>query len=97
MNYRDKILFDIVQVDVKNERVRQNAKWGRQRHTPEKWLSIAIEEVGEMAQAMQKEDVQHKGTDADDLYTETIHAIAVLTAQAEQLAEERLNNGQNTL
>jgi NTP pyrophosphatase (non-canonical NTP hydrolase) len=75
---------------VKAERIRQNEKWGKQRHTPERWLAIAMEEVGEMCQAMQKGHMAHKeGSDADDLLTETVHATAVLLASLEQLLEEK--------
>ena len=31
------------------ERSRQEAKWGPQHHTPEEWLAILAEEVGEAA------------------------------------------------
>lgn len=84
MNYREQALTKIAM-----ERTNQLNKWGHQRHAPEKWLSIAMEEVGEMCQAMQKDDKQAKKSDADDLLTETIQATAVLTAFIEQLLEER--------
>lgn len=74
---------------VSDERDRQDEKWKLQRHTPEKWLTIAIEEVGEVAQAIQKGDFQHKSSDADDVLTETIQAAAVLVSFAEQLLEEQ--------
>jgi NTP pyrophosphatase (non-canonical NTP hydrolase) len=77
---------------VKAERIRQNEKWGKQRHTPERWVVIAMEEIGEMCEAIQKGHVAHKeGSDADDLLTETVHATAVLLASLEQLLEEKTN------
>ncbi|WP_231575129.1 hypothetical protein [Bacillus sp. B-jedd] len=40
--------------DVKQERDRQDSKWGLQRHDYGTWLTILVEEVGEVAQAMPK-------------------------------------------
>ena len=33
------------------ERNTQDEKWGEQHHSDEKWLAIAVEEVGEIAEA----------------------------------------------
>lgn len=38
--------------DIEAERMKQDAKWGEQNHTPLKWLAILMEEVGEVAQAI---------------------------------------------
>jgi len=35
--------------EVLAERVKQETKWGPQNHKPEKWLTIIVEEVGEVA------------------------------------------------
>ena len=35
-----------------SERMAQDDKWGVQNHTPEWWLAILMEEVGELAQAI---------------------------------------------
>jgi NTP pyrophosphatase (non-canonical NTP hydrolase) len=74
---------------VNAERERQDAKWGIQRHSYGEWLKILVEEVGEVAQAMQKDSVSYKDSDADDLYEELIHVAAVSVAIAEQVLEER--------
>jgi NTP pyrophosphatase (non-canonical NTP hydrolase) len=74
--------------DVKEERIRQDLKFGIQRHSMGKWLQILVEEVGEVAQAMQQGEIQSKDTDADDLYTELIQVAAVAVEIAEQVAEE---------
>jgi NTP pyrophosphatase (non-canonical NTP hydrolase) len=37
---------------VLHERNRQDEKWGEQNHTPEWWLAILMEEVGELSQAV---------------------------------------------
>jgi NTP pyrophosphatase (non-canonical NTP hydrolase) len=34
------------------ERQRQDAKWGEQNHEPQFWMGILMEEVGELAQAV---------------------------------------------
>jgi NTP pyrophosphatase (non-canonical NTP hydrolase) len=78
---------------VEKERFRQNAKWGRQRHSHGDWLKILIEEVGEVAQAMQTGQGWGKDSDANDLYKELIQVAAVAVAIAEQVEEEReINN-----
>lgn len=84
-------LMVIVNEDVINERVRQNNKWGHQRHDIGTWLSILGEEFGEVCQATQSTLglSSIKETDADDLYMELIHVAAVASAIAEQVLEER--------
>ena len=37
---------------VKNELDAQNAKWGNQYHSDEKWLAITVEELGELAESI---------------------------------------------
>ncbi|WP_205634393.1 MazG-like family protein [Oceanobacillus sp. E9] len=73
--------------DIHSERNRQTYKWGKQVHAYAVWLTILIEEVGEVAQAIQKGSVASKDTDASDLYTELIQVAAVATAIAEQVKE----------
>lgn len=80
-----------VNADVLEERMNQNIKWGHQRHSDGDWLKIWIEEVGEVAQAMQKAKGWGKETDASDLYKELIQATAVSSAMAEQV-KERIEN-----
>lgn len=77
----------MVLYDVEKERARQNELWGLQRHDYGTWLAILIEEVGEVAQAMQATKGWGKQTDANNLYTELIHVAAVATAIAEQVKE----------
>ena len=86
---KEEMLMQVVNQDVINERFRQNDKWGKQRHEYGYWLAILVEEVGEVAQAIQQGSVASKETDADDLYTELIHVAAVASAIAEQVMEER--------
>jgi hypothetical protein len=44
-------LTGLVLKDVSDERARQDAKWGVQKHPPYKWLAIIMEELGEAAEA----------------------------------------------
>jgi NTP pyrophosphatase (non-canonical NTP hydrolase) len=85
-----------VLVEVGLERMRQDAKWGVQRHSYGAWLAILVEEVGEVAQAMQKGMVSQKDTDADDLFKELIQVAAVASAIAEQIKEEAVPDGQES-
>jgi NTP pyrophosphatase (non-canonical NTP hydrolase) len=79
----------IVNMNVFEERLRQNELWGHQRHNQGIWLAILVEEVGEVAQAMQEGMVSQKETDSDNLYKELIQVAAVASAIAEQVLEER--------
>jgi NTP pyrophosphatase (non-canonical NTP hydrolase) len=83
----EELMFEINK-DVFSERVRQNEKWGNQRHTYGSWLAILVEEVGEAAQAMQVHWGWGKPSDAQNLYEELIHVAAVASAIAEQVREE---------
>jgi NTP pyrophosphatase (non-canonical NTP hydrolase) len=83
MDLKEHVLYD-----VKTERERQDSKWGIQRHQMGDWLKILVEEVGEVAQAMQIGDVSYKNSDADDLYEELIQVAAVAVAIAEHVREE---------
>jgi NTP pyrophosphatase (non-canonical NTP hydrolase) len=84
-------LTKLVLEDVGNERVFQNQKWGKQRHLMGDWLKILVEEVGEVAQAMQIGDVSYKESDSDDLYIELVQVAAVAVAIAEHVREEKDN------
>ncbi|MFS0822148.1 MazG-like family protein [Bacillus sp. 1P02SD] len=87
-NHADSNKYRAVINDVALERLRQNSKWGKQRHDLGTWLQILIEEVGEVAQAMQASKGWGKDTDAQDLYNELIQVSAVAVAIAEQIREE---------
>lgn len=77
-----------VMEDVDKERNRQDEKWGVQRHDMGTWLTILVEEVGEVAQAMQTNKGWGKQSDANNLYQELIHVAAVAVSIAEQIREE---------
>ena len=67
-----KRVFNIIEA----ERQRQDKKWGQQNHKGEKWMLIAVEEIGEIAKAILEKDTLN-------YYLEIIQAAAVLTAWAE--------------
>lgn len=52
-------------------------------YTSGKWLTIAMEEIGEMCQALQTDEPWSKETDKSNLYGEIIDAAAVLVRWAE--------------
>lgn len=37
---------------IKEERARQDAKWGEQNHDPVVWVAILMEEIGEMSKVI---------------------------------------------
>lgn len=55
--------FDLVSTMVKNECERQEKLWGKQTHSPYVWLGILLEEVGEVAAAINDNDFEQAGTE----------------------------------
>lgn len=68
--------FVVPLADVASERMRQDRKWGPSASRPVPSLRILIEEVGEVAKAMQDE------TD-DELRAELVQVAAVAVAMVE--------------
>ena len=58
---------DLIQL----ERNAQDEKWGEQRHSDEKWLTILLEEIGEAAKAVLEEN-------DEALLVEVVQVAAVL-------------------
>lgn len=81
----DSQLLEIVNGDVKTELERQRRLYGIQKHEDLKWLPILLEEVGEVAEALQKNTKAAKETDASDLYAELIQVAAVASSWAARL------------
>jgi NTP pyrophosphatase (non-canonical NTP hydrolase) len=69
---------DILQL-IKDERIRQDTKWGPQHHDDGTWLLILIEEVGEASQAVLQGRTQ-------DVVTELVQSAAVIVAWLEYKA-----------
>lgn len=84
-------LMKEVNADVLAERVRQNKKWGHQRHNVGAWLAIIGEEWGEVCQAAGPYVglTSNKPTDANNLYDELMDLAATAQALAEQIREEQ--------
>jgi NTP pyrophosphatase (non-canonical NTP hydrolase) len=64
--------------DVISERHRQDDKWGEQNHDPFTYLTILMEEVGELAQAALH--MRYGGRAAENLRGEAVHTAAVALA-----------------
>lgn len=82
-------------VDVANERIRQDQKWGRQRHDFPVWLTVLMEEVGELAQATlsmrEYAFFGNSGPERDELErmrSEAAQVAAVAVAMIEHIDEE---------
>ena len=76
---------------LKDERERQDLKWGEQNHNSATWLAILIEEVGEIAKAI----LEH-GEDSTEVRDEIIHAGAVCLAWLECRLRNALKNADKT-
>lgn len=72
------------------ERKRQDAKWGQQNHDPQYWTGILMEEVGELAEAI-NETVFNNGPDERakggyaNMRAEAVQVAAVAVAFVEML------------
>ena len=64
------------------ERFRQEDKWGEQNHSPEWWMQILMEEVGEVAKALLEAKFGHQGS-LVKYRKEMIHVAAVAVAAIE--------------
>lgn len=67
--------FDNAILKVKEERSKQNDKWGEQDHEADVWLVILFEEIGELAQAVLHDIFGDKATST--LKTELLHVAAI--------------------
>lgn len=85
--------------EIREERSRQDAKWGEQNHSPIEWCAILSEEVGEVSkEALELHFAQlgHAGK-SDDWYAEklalyrkeVIQVAAVALAMAESLERNK--------
>ncbi len=85
----DLLLTNTVINDVYDELKRQRKMYHVQRHSNLKWLPILLEEVGEVAEALQIDTQAAKESDADDLYKELTQVAAVAISWAAQLKEQK--------
>ena len=63
---------------IQTERERQIEKWGDQAHHPSRWLSILVEEIGEVASEIVKDIVCDNANSS--MESELIQAVAVIEA-----------------
>ena len=68
--------------NIKEERSRQEAKWGKQNHQPLTWLAILGEEVGEANKAVLENELS-------DYRSELVQVAAVAAAAIECLDRQR--------
>jgi NTP pyrophosphatase (non-canonical NTP hydrolase) len=70
---------------VLEERIRQDAKWGEQNHNPYIYLSILMEEVGELSQAILQSQFGGEHGGDKNVRKEAVHTAAVALAIIECL------------
>ncbi len=71
---------------VATERQRQDAKWGNQAHSWDRWMTILTEEVGELARSiLQGESVN--GEPTPQQFREAVQVAAVAVAMIEDMAQ----------
>lgn len=71
---------------IREERKKQFAKWGKQEHDDFVWLTILIEEVGEVAEAILHD--KFGGSHAGTTLTELIHVAAVAVQWLESMVKK---------
>jgi NTP pyrophosphatase (non-canonical NTP hydrolase) len=85
---RDIILRENIFLEIHDERNRQDSLWGEQNHDPYYWLTILVEEVGEVAKALCEKK-------PDEYRYELVHTAAVAVSMIEcyerQLHMEKIN------
>ncbi len=79
---------------VLTERARQDSKWGIQDHDPFTYLTVLIEEVGELAQAALH--TKFGGKEAGRMREEAVHTAAVALAIVECIDRDTWIWGGNT-
>ena len=68
---------------IKDERTRQDKKWGVQDHHPLEWCAILGEEVGEVQKAALETHFKYKGDNPENYREELIQVAAVAVAMVE--------------
>ena len=76
-------MFDVIVEEIFAERVRQDARWGEQNHTPIWWHAILAEEVGEVAKAIL--ELQFAGKSIAAVRKELVQVAAVAIAAVESI------------
>lgn len=84
---KDTMDWDVMHAIVE-ERAYQNDKWGRQTHPPHRWLTILMEEVGEVARAVYEDRIDDQTREG--YYAELAQVAAVAAAAMEDLRRQQL-------
>ena len=71
--------------EILRERQRQDDKWGEPNHTPDRWLVILMEEVGEASNAVLNAHYCSALSDLREYRREMIQVAAVAVAAIESL------------
>ena len=82
-------------IEIKEERQKQDIKWGEQNHKPIEWIAILTEEVGEASKSALEAHFQKCYWDAEKLKnyrSELIQVAAVAVAMIESLDRNNTNN-----
>lgn len=89
------MITELTLTAIQAESMSQDLKWGEQNHEPEVWLSILVEEVGELAQAMlaarfdSKRSVKMHDSHHVSMETEAIQVAAVAAHFIEYLSRTK--------
>jgi NTP pyrophosphatase (non-canonical NTP hydrolase) len=82
---------DSVLLDVREERKRQDEKWGEQNHNPFVWLAIIGEEKGEADEAALKSQFEPDSEKTlEDLRAELVQTAATAVSAIESLDRNEL-------
>lgn len=79
-------MYDDVFIEIKEERNRQDKKWGEQNHDPLYWLGILMEEVGEASKAAIESDFPQ--------YRREIVHVAAVAVQMIECYQRKVYRGQ---
>jgi NTP pyrophosphatase (non-canonical NTP hydrolase) len=67
--------------EIANERVRQNAKWGEQNHSPIEWIAILGEEYGEAAKEALENHFKYPNNTGLANYRKELIQVAAVAVQ----------------
>lgn len=78
--------------EVREERVRQDAKWGQQDHHPTEWLSILGEEFGEVCKAVCEAHFKYENGETWENYREELIQVAAVAVSMVQSYDRSKKN-----
>lgn len=75
---------------IRTEDACQRIKWGDQTHTPDRWILILSEEMGELSKAVLE---AHYGGDLEDVYCEAVQCATLCLKIAVMARERKAKSG----